>query len=1212
MARDVSFVETSRQYDDFGNETQSTTSVQGGETRTTSATYINDDDAWLIQLPFTRAVTSMGHTRSVRFGHDASGHLQTVKMQPDDVDPSVRSTTYRVRDDRGLVIQVAEEAPSVAVRVTNLYHDPDHVFVAQVTNPAGHQSTVLRHAALGVPVLTQDALGVVSLAKYDGFGRLDSTDGPTDFDIDHVSYAPFNNPSGETIGIETTTHLTDGSAQSVSTDEVGRAVRSAVRGFDGGMLHAATHYNLFGQMVSVTRMANGAPSGLMTDIVYDTLGRVLLHSPPDDVQTVMEYDPFETRTIDALGHERRVLYDPHHRPMQSEEEIVENGQTKTLTTTFHYGEFGLVKTSTDPSGRTITIRYDGLGRKVHIDDPDAGATDFSYNGLGELVSRMTPEGKTISIGHDSLSRPVWVNDSDGTTMYVWDMAPNGIGQLAFAFSPDSVATHYEYDALGRRTTSHTLLDGTESFAVDFDYDTFGRLSAIEYPADPSGQRFTVSFEHNMHGYPKSVTRTTLAQGGSPPMQLVWATLERDESLALTKGMFGDDIITTWQRDPATGMVEKITAEPSIAVIGAPPKLQIDYFYDALRNVKTREWSGSAFGAETITESFDHDVLDRLTEWQVSGPVSGGSGTRKYDYDTMGNLTGVLLDGQTIYQATYGWNQLPNALASSSLSNDFEYDAAGRQTRAGDREVIYTDFDLPRSVTVSGVATDFRYGPGRGRVEKTGPNGRTVYVGGLYEKRETPDATEHVFFVPGDGGIAAQVTRTVTGSVVTEDIVYFTRDHLGSSSAAFDQNGDAEVQVFDPWGERIYHGGASGALMSAVHHGYTDQRHEDDLGWIDMNARMYDPAQRRFISADPLVADPLFSTGRNRFAYVLNNPLRYTDPTGLSGVVTQHNTWDHNAVRNDTTGATVTSSASFPDDSVSVPYGLNLPGYTWPVFQPAPFEQAPAETRPSNGPTGAESSTEVHATVASPSDRMLNTRFAMQGGMKDWVDIDPDAVDHRGRALYDCDSPTNCKSIAANYIEPPIGTSDVEVYLAAGGTGKIVGGAWRGLAKLLQRAAPVAGPMLEAEVTAGALATEATGTMPLALPPARAPELGGGRTFSHFTDAGGATGITGIVASELEVGQQVILGQLRFTQGSNQFLASSAGRIFITELGLDASSGALNQIGVFGPKQQFVIQLSEEAAFTQGARIIGEVPARSIYSMPGGVSINGQFTLTRVR
>ncbi len=44
--------------------------------------------------------------------------------------------------------------------------------------------------------------------------------------------------------------------------------------------------------------------------------------------------------------------------------------------------------------------------------------------------------------------------------------------------------------------------------------------------------------------------------------------------------------------------------------------------------------------------------------------------------------------------------------------------------------------------------------------------------------------------------------------------------------------------------------------------------------------MYDPAQKRFLSPDPHVTDPLFGQNYNRYSYVLNNPLRFTDPTGF--------------------------------------------------------------------------------------------------------------------------------------------------------------------------------------------------------------------------------------------------------------------------------------------------------------------------------------------
>ncbi|QSX77504.1 RHS repeat domain-containing protein [Agrilutibacter solisilvae] len=191
--------------------------------------------------------------------------------------------------------------------------------------------------------------------------------------------------------------------------------------------------------------------------------------------------------------------------------------------------------------------------------------------------------------------------------------------------------------------------------------------------------------------------------------------------------------------------------------------------------------------------------------------------------------------------------------------------------------------MPLQVTKGAVKHNFRYAPLGGRIEKKSSDGkRTVYMAGLYERRTVGSTSEHVYMVPGEDGAAAQVTRTCTGSTnCSEKISYLTRDQLGSSSAAFNDNGDVEAQVFDPWGKRVFHtGGNTIALLNEVKHGFTKQRHEDELGWIDMNARMYDPIQRRFISPDPILADPMFSTGRSPYTYVRNNPMRYTDPTGL--------------------------------------------------------------------------------------------------------------------------------------------------------------------------------------------------------------------------------------------------------------------------------------------------------------------------------------------
>ena len=49
----------------------------------------------------------------------------------------------------------------------------------------------------------------------------------------------------------------------------------------------------------------------------------------------------------------------------------------------------------------------------------------------------------------------------------------------------------------------------------------------------------------------------------------------------------------------------------------------------------------------------------------------------------------------------------------------------------------------------------------------------------------------------------------------------------------------------------------------------------------MNGRIYDPLIGRFIQADPIIQAPGNTQSYDRYSYVFNSPLRYTDPSGFS-------------------------------------------------------------------------------------------------------------------------------------------------------------------------------------------------------------------------------------------------------------------------------------------------------------------------------------------
>jgi RHS repeat-associated protein len=104
------------------------------------------------------------------------------------------------------------------------------------------------------------------------------------------------------------------------------------------------------------------------------------------------------------------------------------------------------------------------------------------------------------------------------------------------------------------------------------------------------------------------------------------------------------------------------------------------------------------------------------------------------------------------------------------------------------------------------------------------------------------------------------------------------DHLGSTALTAYPNGNKKAELrYYPWGETRYPNDTSGTPTS---YRFTGQREDATIGLYFYNARFYDPALGRFISADTIVPSPGNPQSLNRYSYCLGNPVKYTDPTGL--------------------------------------------------------------------------------------------------------------------------------------------------------------------------------------------------------------------------------------------------------------------------------------------------------------------------------------------
>ncbi|MFN3929152.1 MAG: RHS repeat-associated core domain-containing protein, partial [Thermoflexus sp.] len=166
-------------------------------------------------------------------------------------------------------------------------------------------------------------------------------------------------------------------------------------------------------------------------------------------------------------------------------------------------------------------------------------------------------------------------------------------------------------------------------------------------------------------------------------------------------------------------------------------------------------------------------------------------------------------------------------------------------------------------TLTGQVVRFVYDGDGNRILRIGPGGTTVYIGDYYERRGS--AVTKYYYVAGQ-----RVAVRVNGS-----LYFLHADHLGSTTLLTDQSQQVIARRwYYPYGETRY---AIGTLPTDRQ--FTGQRWDSGLALYDYRARYYHPALGRFLSADTIVPEPGNPQALNRYAYVLNNPLRYTDPTG---------------------------------------------------------------------------------------------------------------------------------------------------------------------------------------------------------------------------------------------------------------------------------------------------------------------------------------------
>ena len=103
--------------------------------------------------------------------------------------------------------------------------------------------------------------------------------------------------------------------------------------------------------------------------------------------------------------------------------------------------------------------------------------------------------------------------------------------------------------------------------------------------------------------------------------------------------------------------------------------------------------------------------------------------------------------------------------------------------------------------------------------------------------------------------------------------YFLTDNLGSASVLTNQSGAVvENSTYYPYGQ-IRSGGTQSKYL------YTGQENDPETNLDYYNSRYYNPSNMHFTQPDTVLPNVYDPQSLNRYSYVENNPLTYSDPSG---------------------------------------------------------------------------------------------------------------------------------------------------------------------------------------------------------------------------------------------------------------------------------------------------------------------------------------------
>jgi len=486
-------------------------------------------------------------------------------------------------------------------------------------------------------------------------------------------------------------------------------------------------------------------------IEYDATLRAIRTINPDGSAGQTAYEPYITRIFDendadpASVHFNTPMvhfFDGLGRLIRVDELVRLDGDglpsesLNAWTTRYQYDLNDALTRITDSQDNVKEMRYDALGRKVFMNDPDAGASARVYDDASNLVETVDAKGQRITYTYDGAHRLLTEDYHDEASAefsyhrspdvaYFYDQpasqvdlgdgtrstARNTQGQLAYV-DDASGQEHNSFDDRGRIEWTVKRIPDPQlgplfrdgpgpralvAYKTAFDYDAMDRVTRLIYPDNDE-----VGYEYNARGLMRRIA------GG--PNGAILSNIVYTPSAQEAQRDYGNGVVTTYDYDSR----QRLRHLRSVFRPLASQRTLMDFAYtfDAASNLEAiqdrRPLSAIPPGdARRNTQNFSYDDLYRLTrvQYNLPNPPSGNGGEIHYRHDRIGNL---LVQSSDITHTEKGHSV-------TDLGNLIHGGGAGRMNRIGRRPG-----DPPGPHALTGTSTQsYSYDANGNRTEGDG-------------------------------------------------------------------------------------------------------------------------------------------------------------------------------------------------------------------------------------------------------------------------------------------------------------------------------------------------------------------------------------------------------------------------------------------------------------------------------------------------------------